>query len=136
MKKGILRQVIGPTVDVEFPPGELPNIFNAIRIQDKERNIDVMAEVSVHIGDQMVRCIALSSTDGLVRGMEMENTGAPVTVPVGPETLGRIFNLLGQPIDELGPINIQKTSSIHKLPPKLSDQETKSAVFETGDLVS
>ena len=132
MKKGKLIQVIGPTVDVEFPNGELPDIFNALRIQDKSRNIDVTAEVSLHIGDQRVRCIALSSTDGLVRGMEVEDTGAPVTVPVGPETLGRIFNLLGQPIDELPPLHAHKTSSIHKKAPNLVDQETQASIFETG----
>lgn len=132
MNKGHIRQVIGPTIDVEFPPGQMPNILNALRIQNKEKNIDLMAEVAIHLGDQIVRAIALSSTDGLVRGMEVEDTGKPLTVPVGPETLGRIFNLLGQPIDEIGALKPGATSSIHKRPPSFEEQETTAHIFETG----
>lgn len=101
MTEGTLKQVIGPTIDVEFPPKQLPNILNAIKIIDKERNIDLTAEVAMQLGENMVRCIALSSTDGLIRGMKAIDTGAPISVPVGSPTLGRLFNLLGDPIDQL-----------------------------------
>lgn len=130
---GKVKQVIGPTLDIEFPQGQLPNILNAIKIQDKERGVDLTAEVAIHLGDNLVRCIALSSTDGLLRGMEAIDTGAPITVPVGPKNLGRIFNVLGHPIDQLGPIlDNTLTSSIHKAPPKFEDLETKISIFETG----
>src|SRR5690242_3738728 len=133
MAQGILKQVIGPTIDVEFPPKELPNILNAIKIQDKEGKIDLTAEVAMHLGENTVRCIALSSTDGLVRGMRAIDTGAPITVPVGKETLGRIFNLLGEPLDQLGPISDSAPrSSIHRDPPPFDEQETKTSILETG----
>jgi F-type H+/Na+-transporting ATPase subunit beta len=139
MAVGKVKQVIGPTVDIEFPPEHLPQILNAVKI--KAEGIDLTAEVSMQLGDNMVRCIALSSTEGLVRGMEAADTGAPITVPVGPATLGRIFNLLGDPIDQLGPLKGTKaTSSIHQDAPPLQDQETKTMLFETGikviDLIS
>jgi len=125
--------VIGPTVDIEFPPDELPNILNAIKIKDEKRKIDLTVEVSMHLGDNMVRCVALSSTDGLVRGMEAVDTGGPITVPVGPKTLGRLFNLLGDPIDELGPLQDSNLRSpIHRAPPSFEEQETKTSLFETG----
>lgn len=133
MTKGILRQVIGPTIDVEFPAEHLPNILNAIKIQDKKRNIDLTAEVATHLGENLVRCIALSSTDGLIRGMEANDTGAPISVPVGSQALGRLFNLLGDPIDQLGPIpESTKRASIHKAPPSFEQQETKTSILETG----
>lgn len=133
MSTGIIKQVIGPTVDIEFPFEGFPNILNAIKIQDEKRGIDVTVEVSMHLGDNQVRCIALSSTDGLIRGMKAVDTGAPICVPVGPKTLGRIFNILGEPLDELGPIEDSSVrESIHKLPPSFAEQETKTAVFETG----
>lgn len=133
MTQGTVKQIIGPTIDIEFPVENFPSILNAIKIQDTEKGIDVTAEVSMHMGDNIVRCIALSSTDGLVRGMQAVDTGAPIQVPVGPETLGRIFNILGKPIDGLAPIDENvKTSSIHKSPPPFEDQETKTLIFETG----
>lgn len=133
MAKGKVRQVIGPTLDVEFPPGKLPNILNAIQIVDKEKNIDVAAEVCQHLGDDLIRCIALSSTDGLIRGMEAIDTGAPITVPVGKETLGRIFNIRGEPIDGLEPIDPNSPKSpIHRAPPEIEEQTSKISVFETG----
>lgn len=133
MTKGILKQVIGPTIDVEFPKDKLPNILNAIKIQDHLKNIDLTAEVSMHLGENLVRCIALSSTDGLVRGMEVFDTGAPIFVPVGSHALGRLFNLLGEPIDRLGPISDKaQRASIHKKPPPFEEQETKTAILETG----
>lgn len=133
MAKGKVRQVIGPTLDIEFPEDKMPNILNAIHIRDEKRKIDLMAEVCQHLGDNLVRCVALSSTDGLIRGMEAEDTGHPVTVPVGPATMGRIFNILGQPIDGLGPVDPKAPkSSIHKSPPQIEDQASKISIFETG----
>jgi F-type H+-transporting ATPase subunit beta len=132
MAEGVLKQVVGPTIDVEFPPKALPNILNAIKIVDKEKNIDLTAEVSMHLGENLVRCIALSSTDGLVRGMKATDTGAPISIPVGPSTLGRLFNLLGQPIDNGPKLEKMKVSSIHKAPPSYEDQETKTSILETG----
>ncbi|MEE9260137.1 MAG: F0F1 ATP synthase subunit beta, partial [Candidatus Scalindua sediminis] len=132
MNKGELVQIIGPVVDVRFPPGNLSPIRNAIRIKDKKRNIDLMAEVAQHIGNDTVRCVALASTDGLVRGMEVIDTGGPISVPVGPEVLGRIFNVLGEPIDNMGEVKTKERYPIHRLPPSFEDRETTTIVFETG----
>ncbi len=130
---GKIVQVIGPTVDVEFPPDRLPKILNAIRIRDEERSIDITGEVSLHIGDNVVRCIAMNSTDGLVRGMSAEDLGGPITVPVGTQALGRLFNLLGEPIDGKGPLpEPDKRSPIHQSPPSLEDQATETVQLETG----
>lgn len=133
MAQGILKQVIGPTIDVEFLPHELPNLLNAVTIKDPEKNIDLTAEVAMHLGENLVRCIALSSTDGLVRGMQVTDTGAPIAVPVGKATLGRLFNLLGETIDQQGkfPDNVQR-SPIHRSAPAFDEQETKTSIFETG----
>lgn len=131
MAVGKVKQVIGPTLDIEFPPEQLPQILNAVKI--KAEGIDLTAEVAMQLGDSVVRCIALSSTDGLVRGMEATDTGAPISVPVGPATLGRVFNLLGEPIDQAGPLKGKPpTLSIHREAPPLEDLETKTAIFETG----
>lgn len=133
MNKGIVKQIIGPTLDIEFPPNQIPNILNAIKIVDKEKGIDLTAEVAMHLGDNMVRCIALSSTDGLTRGMIAIDTGNAIKVPVGPDVLGRMFNLLGEPIDGLGPLKENKLeSTIHKAPPAFEDLENKVTLFETG----
>src|SRR4030066_386924 len=133
MSAGKIKQVIGPTVDIEFPPNQLPNILNAIKIKVEKGKIDLTVEVAMHLGDNLVGCVALSSTDGLVRGMEAVDTGGPITVPVGPKTLGRLFNLLGDPIDELGPLQDSNLRSpIHKAPPSFEEQETKISLFETG----
>ena len=133
MTNGIIKQVIGPTVDIEFPEGHLPSILNAITIDDQEHDIHLTVEVAIHIGDNTVRCIALSSTTGLVRGMTAVETGAPITVPVGSQTLGRIFNVLGTPLDDLGPIDENGPKSpIHKAPPSFDEQETTIEIFETG----
>ncbi|KAF3362749.1 ATP synthase subunit beta [Chlamydiales bacterium STE3] len=132
MTSGKITQIIGPTLDIEFPSDALPSILNAIHIVDKERSIDITAEVAMDIGNNTVRCIALSSTDGLVRGMEAQDTGAPITVPVGQKTLGRIFNLLGEPIDHLGPVGAASSSAIHRPPPAFDEQATQIAIFETG----
>lgn len=130
---GKIVQVIGPTVDIEFPQEHLPQILNAIKINVLGQNRTLVIEVSQHRGNNIVRCIALSSTDGLVRGMAAEDTGASITVPVGEQTLGRIFNLLGDTIDELGPVpNPEQRYPIHRLAPSLEDQVPVSALFETG----
>ena len=130
MNKGIIHQIIGPVIDVKFEPEELPELLNAIHIQMDGRTI--VAEVAQHIGDDQVRCVALSSTDGISRGMEALDTGAPITVPVGQEVLGRLFNVLGEPIDEKGPVEAKDFCSIHKEAPKFEDQDTNSQIFETG----
>lgn len=133
MAKGKIKQVIGPVLDIEFPEGALPDLLNAITVFDEERKIHLTAETAMHIGENTVRCIALSSTEGLVRGMEATDTGSAVKVPVGPATLGRIFNLLGEPIDELGPIDSEVPRwSIHQPPPAFKDQNPRTAIFETG----
>jgi F-type H+-transporting ATPase subunit beta len=133
MSIGKIKQVIGPIIDIEFPPDALPNLLNAIRIKDEARHIDLTVEAALALGDNTMRCIALSSTDGIVRGMDAQDTGAPVTVPVGSETLGRIFNLLGEPIDELGPIGSStQRLPIHRLPPLLEEQNPQTTIFETG----
>jgi F-type H+-transporting ATPase subunit beta len=129
---GKVVQVIGPTIDCEFPADRLPNIHNAIKVVDQEKGINLTAEVSMHIGDNVVRCIGLSSTDGLVRGMPALDTGGPITVPVGEATLGRVFNLLGDPIDERGEVDADQRYPIHRPAPELSNQETKPEIFETG----
>jgi len=131
--KGKIVQVIGPTVDCEFDADKLPNILNAIKIIDQERGINLTVEAAMHIGDNVVRCVALGSTDGLVRNMEAVDTGAPISVPVGEVTLGRIFNLLGEPIDRLDPIPADTPRlPIHHPPPTFQDQDTKTEQFETG----
>lgn len=130
--KGTIVQVIGPVVDVRFAPGNLPAIKNAIHIDDPKRNIAVVAEVAHHLGNDTARCIAMSSTDGLVRGMTVIDMRAPITVPVGKEVLGRVFNLLGEPIDKLGEVNSANHLSIHRAPPSFEERETVTTVLETG----
>ncbi|MBE7381217.1 MAG: F0F1 ATP synthase subunit beta [Leptolyngbya sp. SIO1E4] len=132
---GRITQVIGPVVDVAFQSGQLPEIYNALLIQGTNpagQEVSVTCEVQQLLGDSQVRAVAMSSTDGLIRGMDVVNTGAPISVPVGGATLGRIFNVLGEPIDEKGPVNNEQTSPIHRPAPMLTELETKPAVFETG----
>jgi F-type H+-transporting ATPase subunit beta len=131
---GKVVQVIGPTVDVAFRSDRLPEIMNAIKIRDEKRGTELTCEVSLHIGDNVVRCIALASTDGLVRNMPAFDTGAPITVPVGVRTLGRIFNLIGETIDQKGPLAEDggKRYPIHREPPAFDQQETETRIFETG----
>jgi F-type H+-transporting ATPase subunit beta len=129
---GRVVQVIGPTVDVAFDAEHLPRILNAIRIEDEKAGIRVTVEAALHIGDDIVRCVAMSSTDGLVRGMSAIDTGAPITVPVGEGGLGRIFNLLGDPIDGKGPVKAEKHYPIHRSAPAFDEQETSIELFETG----
>src|SRR6188474_3245972 len=130
---GKIVQVIGPTVDVEFPSGQLPAIYNALKIVDKERNINLTCEVSLHIGDNVVRAIAMTSTEGLVRGIEVVDDGQPISVPVGAQALGRIFNVLGEIIDGGGPLaDPNKRYPIHRPAPKLEDQASEVEQLETG----
>jgi len=138
---GTVVQVIGPVVDVEFPAGQLPDLLNAIKIRSEDQKagvgheeikIDLTMEAMQHLGNNTVRCVALSSTDGLMRGMAAFDTGLPIAVPVGQATLGRILNVLGEPVDELGPVDTETTSPIHRLPPPLTDQSTQKEMLETG----
>ena len=130
MSKGIIHQIIGPVIDVRFEPEHLPDLLNAIDIELDGRTI--VAEVAQHIGDDVVRCVALSSTDGLRRGMQASDTGAPISVPVGPEVLGRLFNVIGETIDGKEPVTTENRSSIHKPAPSFEDQDTSAQIFETG----
>jgi F-type H+-transporting ATPase subunit beta len=130
LAKGKVIQVIGTVVDVEFPQGELPKIYNAIEINQNGNKI--VLEAQHHIGNNWVRCLALSPTDGLERGIEAIDTGAPVTVPVGKATLGRLLNVFGEPLDNLGPIETEERLPIHRPPPPLEEQETTTEVLETG----
>ena len=138
MSTGKIVQVIGPVVDVEFEPGRLPAIYNALIVLGVEQK-DVFAysskltlEVAQHIGEAQVRTIAMASTDGLTRGMSVEDTGAPISIPVGKETLGRILNIIGEPVDKGPAINTKKTYPIHRPAPSFEDQSTKVEMFETG----
>ncbi len=130
--EGRIRQIIGTVLDIEFPPGHQPAIFNAIEIPVPEEDRVLVAEVEQHLGNNWVRCLAMGSTDGLRRDMPAYDTGAPITVPVGPETLGRLFNVLGEPIDNAGPVNAQKRYPIHRPAPPFAEQETTRQILETG----
>jgi F-type H+-transporting ATPase subunit beta len=131
---GQIVQVIGSTFDAEFDEGHLPEIYNACRIESEYKGVPIrlVGEVQQHLGGNRVRCVALGSTDGLVRGMKVLDTGAPVKVPVGKETLGRVFNLLGEPIDGRGPVDATEWRSIHHEPPPLAELSPKTELFETG----
>jgi len=129
---GFVTQVIGPVVDVEFPEGELPNIYNALKIDKGESGEKVVAEVQYLIGENKARAICMTSTDGLKRGDNVVDTGSSISVPVGKATLGRIFNVLGEPVDECGPVNNTESYSIHKSAPDFVELETKPSIFETG----
>ncbi|MDG2049636.1 MAG: F0F1 ATP synthase subunit beta [Myxococcota bacterium] len=135
MEAGKIVQVMGPVVDVEFPPGEIPEIMAALvtsnaGIDDREDNLII--EVALHLGENTVRCIAMDTTDGLRRGQDVRNTGKPISIPVGPETLGRIMNVVGEPVDEKGPITTQMTYPIHRPAPDFVDQSTAVEILETG----
>jgi len=132
---GRVVQIIGPVVDLEFPKG-VPGIYNAVRIQDDGSAggtaIDVIVEVEQDLGDNRVRCVSMQATDGMVRGMKAVDTGGPITMPVGPATLGRVLNVIGEPVDNLGPVNAAKRMSIHRAAPALIDQSSELEMFETG----
>jgi len=135
MENGIVKQVMGPVVDVEFPNGDLPAIYTALRVSnkalgDKEGNLTL--EVAQHLGDKTVRTISMDGTDGLVRGQQVKNTGKMISTPVGTGVLGRIINVVGEPIDEMGPVKSDTTWEIHRQAPKFEDQSTKAEMLMTG----
>ncbi|HPF14544.1 MAG TPA: F0F1 ATP synthase subunit beta, partial [Planctomycetota bacterium] len=131
---GSVAQIFGPVVDVRFEHGKLPAIYNAVTLVDKSKDIDIVLEVAQHLGNDVVRCIAMASTDGCRRGMPATDTGAPISVPVGEATKGRIFNLLGEPLDKLsrGEMAATERWPIHRPAPSFEEQEAVSQVFETG----
>jgi F-type H+-transporting ATPase subunit beta len=133
---GKVIEVIGPVVDVEFPEGKLPTIYNAVEIVsegfDLPKPLRIITEVQYHLGESRVRTVSMHPTDGLVRGMKAYDTGGPITIPVGPEVLGRVMNVIGDPVDEKGPIITKKRYPIHRPAPSLEDQDTNLEIFETG----
>jgi F-type H+-transporting ATPase subunit beta len=134
-KEGKVLQVLGAVVDAEFPPGELPEVYTALTLHNPEISDEpdnLVIEVAQHLGENTVRCIAMDSTEGLKRGQPVKNTGAPISVPVGEKTLGRIMNVVGEPIDEAGPIDAEFRNPIHHAPPSLEEQSTTISQFETG----
>ncbi|MFI5394859.1 MAG: F0F1 ATP synthase subunit beta [Candidatus Binatia bacterium] len=135
MSIGKITQIIGPVVDVEFANGTLPPIYNALRISNpaiSSQEWNLVVEVAQHLGEKTVRCIAMDSTEGLVRSMDVRDTGGPIKVPVGPQTLGRIINVIGEPVDEAGPVEGVAQYPIHRSPPSFVDQATEVQAFETG----
>ena len=134
-ENGHVVQVMGPVVDVEFPPGSLPELYAALRLTNpgiNDREFNLVVEVAMHLGENTVRCIAMDTTDGLVRKQTVKNTGEPITVPVGPATLGRIMNVIGEPVDELGPIESKSRYPIHRPAPDFVDQSLGIETLETG----
>ena len=131
MSKGTIKQIIGVVVDLEFADGKLPAIHNAVQIKRQDQSTLVL-EVQLHLGENMVRCVAMDSTDGLTRGMEAQDTGQPITVPVGPEVLGRLMNVIGEPIDEQGPVKTKEHYPIHRPPPEYENLSTDTELLETG----
>lgn len=130
MNKGMINQIIGPVIDIKFDAEHMPELLNSIVIHFQGKNI--VAEVAQHVGDDVARCVALSSTEGLTRGMEAEDTGEPIHVPVGREVLGRLFNVIGETIDEKGPLETLEKASIHRPTPTFEEQNTTAEIFETG----
>ncbi len=129
--KGYVCQIIGPVLDIEFPSGNLPPIYSAIRIETAD-GIGNIVEVQQLLGDNKVRGVSMRSTDGLKRGVEAVDLGTPILVPVGTPTLGRIFNVIGQPVDERGDVSLNETLPIHRDAPAFTELETKPSIFETG----
>src|SRR3954447_16594784 len=134
--EGHVVQVAGPTIEIQFPEGHVPKIFNAIQVTsegyDVPVKVDITAEVAQHIGEGRVRTIAMEPTDGLVRGMKAYDLGQPITIPVGKQTLGRVLNVLGQPVDNMGEIKTEKKASIHRAAPEFAEQATELEMFESG----
>ena len=133
---GRVLQVLGPVIDLQFEDGHVPAIYNAIKVTsegfDTPVPVDITLEVALHLGSSAVKCISMQPTDGVVRGMKAIDTGAPISVPVGPETLGRVLNVLGEPVDQQGPVKTKKTYPIHRPAPSLQDQSTETDMLETG----
>ncbi|MGH2357060.1 MAG: F0F1 ATP synthase subunit beta, partial [Candidatus Limnocylindria bacterium] len=138
MASGKVIQITGPVIDVEFPPGELPGIYHALEIKRPSGSATgaddkvLTVEVQQHLGNNWVRTVAMSSTDGLARGLDAVDTGAPITVPVGEVTLGRVFDVLGKPIDGKGAVKAKEMLPIHRDPPSFADMEVEAKIFETG----
>ncbi len=135
LASGQITQVIGPVVDVEFPPGQLPELLTALRVSNRsisDKDDNLVLEVATHLGEGTVRAIAMDTTDGLVRGQAVKNTGAPISMPVGKETLGRILNVVGEAVDGKPPVQAKKYAPIHRAAPEFVDQSTQIEVFETG----
>src|SRR4026208_890050 len=135
MGMGKITQVLGAVIDVEFPDGSLPPIYNALKVSNpaiSDGQWNLIVEVAQHLGENTVRCIAMDTTEGLVRGMDVMDTGNGITVPVGEETLGRVLNVIGEPVDEMGPVNAKTSYPIHRPAPEFVGQETKFQSFETG----
>ena len=135
LTNGVITQIIGPVLDVTFPAGKMPRIYNALNINgvnEAGQELSVTCEVQQLLGDHCVRAVAMSATDGLMRGMEVIDTGAALSVPVGPSTLGRIFNVLGEPVDNLGPVDSPERLPIHRSAPAFVDLDTELSIFETG----
>jgi F-type H+-transporting ATPase subunit beta len=132
---GRITQIIGPVVDVEFPPGAVPAIYSALKVTNKtisDAGWNLVLEVAQHLGENTVRAIAMDSTDGLRRGQDVLATPNPIMMPVGPETLGRILNVVGEPVDEAGPVGAKKFLPIHRDPPKFTEQNPKEEILPTG----
>ena len=129
--KGQVTQIIGPVLDIKFSEGNLPPIYSAIKIIDSN-GVENIAEVQQLLGDNKVRAVSMRSTDGLKRGIEAVDLGAPISVPVGSTTLGRIFNVIGEPVDEQGDVSLGETLPIHREAPAFTELETKPSIFETG----
>src|SRR5205823_7032097 len=130
---GQIVQIIGPVLDVQFEEGHLPEIFGALKVRNEDSKTDVIAEIQQHLGNNWVRAVAMSSTDGLRRGLPVEDLGAPITAPVGLGTLGRLFNVTGDPIDGKGEVkNITRRDPIHRAPPSFEDQTSSAEILETG----
>ncbi|MBN1593979.1 MAG: F0F1 ATP synthase subunit beta, partial [Candidatus Coatesbacteria bacterium] len=142
MAEGKIIAIIGPVVDIRFPTDQLPSIFNAVTIEKETTSTvedygsgaakTLVVEVAQHLGEDVVRCVSMGPTDGLRRGMPAIDTGSPITVPVGPNTLGRLMNVIGQPVDNMGPIESKTLYSIHREAPAFTEQETRAEMFETG----
>src|ERR1700712_1950370 len=133
---GKVIQISGPAVDIQFDEKHMPPIYSALRIVsegfDVPHPLNVVVEVQQHLGEGRVRTVAMEATEGMVRGMKVIDTGAPIMMPVGRETLGRILNVIGEPVDELGPVNAKKYMPIHRTAPSFEEQSTQEEMFETG----
>ena len=138
MNEGKVTQVIGPVVDIEFEFEKLPALYNAVRIlrptdgKDGQNHTEIIVEVAQHLGENTVRAVAMQPTEGLMRGLKAVDTGAPISVPVGTGVLGRILNVLGEPVDNMGPVQYKERYPIHRPAPSFSDQDTGTEVLETG----
>lgn len=135
LNTGIILQIIGPVMDISFPSGKMPGIYNSLIVEGKSESgedLKVVCEVQQLLGDNVVRAISMSATDGLQRGVKVMDTGAALSVPVGSTTLGRIFNVLGEPVDQMGEVDYTKVLPIHRSAPSFTDLDTQLSIFETG----